>query len=188
MPTASWRRTDELRKPERGGFADNEPEFLTRHVVLGPLFHSEWDDAERLERGGRARDGGHRRFNADIVRAGGAAANANPFAASHHAEIGGAPGRSQVKIAARQYLDRRSATFASPLIESSQDSVAQDFGFEHAAIKEDGGWVRELFLALAGRQLLHQDFVVALQEPGQVLGDGRIGRIRETQFLQTNTR
>src|SRR5882672_225229 len=118
-------RTEEA---ELRRFADDEAEFAVRNFGLCSLFHSEWNDAERLERSGQTGDSGHRAFDADVVGARSAAADAYAATAAGAAVISRASRHGVIEVWRVQYLFRakRIESFGDqPVVERLDQTIAQ---------------------------------------------------------------
>ncbi len=81
-----------MEEAELGGFADGEAELAIGEAEFGAFLHAEGDDGERFERSGHAGNGGHGAFDADVIRARDAAADAHAAALAGEAIIGCASG------------------------------------------------------------------------------------------------
>ena len=81
-----------VEEAELGGFADDEAELAVGEVKFGAFLHAEGNDGEGFERSGHAGDGGHGAFDADVVSARDAAADAHAAALAGEAVVGCAAG------------------------------------------------------------------------------------------------
>src|SRR5262249_59434906 len=95
---------------------------------LGPLSHSEGDAAERLERSGQARRGWHRAFDADVVSARSAAADADAATATGASVISRAARHRVIEVGRVQNLLRakRLESFGDePVVKRLDQTFAQ---------------------------------------------------------------
>jgi len=90
---------------ELGGLTDGKRELAVRHLGRGAFFHAELRYGEGLERSFNAGDGGHGGFDADVVGARNAAANADAFAVPGGSVVGCAAGYGVHEIFAGEDLD-----------------------------------------------------------------------------------
>ena len=187
VPGASCRRTRRAEEAKFDLLADDQAELQAGDVGLGAFFHAEGRHAEGLDRRAHARDGGHRGLDADVIGSGRAAANAHTFAAADHAVGRRSAGHGQVEVVAGE----RSHLFAFGILwpsdsSTSRQAFAQRFGLEDAAVEKDrrrqAGRLR--LLAFGFHFAVGELFRLPRQEIGEVPGDGRVGDIRQAEFLQ----
>src|SRR5437764_6564117 len=83
-----------------GVFTDDETKLLRRHVGVRAFFHAEGSDAKGFDRRFHAGHSGHRRLDANIVGARGAAANPQTVTMSDPTAVGRAARDAAAEVAA----------------------------------------------------------------------------------------
>ena len=168
---------------ELGRLADDQAELAIWNRHRRSFFHAERGDGEGLERRGHTGHGGHGALDADIVRARYAAANAHAFAVARQAVISRAARDRMHEIFTGERLDGVETFLGQPAVENANEAVAHEARMQDAAIEQNmrgrgqAGWAAADALVLGGRGLL-------AQESRQVPGDGGVGGIGQSDFLQ----
>ena len=143
------------------------------------------DDGQRLERRGEAGDGRHRAFDADVVGARHAAANADAASGARHAVIGRAARDGVHQIFAAQRLDRRQAFGRQPPIERGEKPLADQRGIEDAAVEQHVRGRGDSAGSAADGAVFHAGRLLA-QEARHVARDRGVGRIGQAEFLHAD--
>ena len=126
-----------VEEAELGGLADDEAELAVGEFESVPSSIPNGDDGERFHGRGHAGNGGHGAFDADVVRARHAAANANAPAAARQPVISGAASHGVHQILAEQRLDGGLASCCEPAVQDFEDALRTSCGTQDAAIEQD---------------------------------------------------
>ena len=102
-PARSSLRVAAAKNRNADGLADDEAELVVGQLDRRALLHAQRRDAQRLDRRREARDRRHRALDADVVRARGAAADADALAAADQAVVRGAERDREVEVGAVEH-------------------------------------------------------------------------------------
>ena len=166
----------ELEEAELGRLADDQAELLRRQLDLGAFLHAERHDAQRLDRRAHAGHRGHRGLDADVVGAGGAAADAHAAAAPRQAVVRRAARDGVFEVAAARARARRPRAGAEPAVEHVDQALRAARSARMTPPLNSTAVGRGAITARRRR--------LAAEEVRQVAGDGRVGGVRQAELLQ----
>jgi hypothetical protein len=134
-----------------------------------------------------AGDGGHHRFDGDVVRLRRSATDTHALAAPHVAVISGAAGDGEVEVGAFEQARGRRGLGDEPGIDRRQQALGEQFGLEDATVEQHGGRMQK---GGVGRQRAAEALEIGRRgdlpgkESGQVTGDGGVLRVRQAELGQ----
>ena len=155
--------------------ADDDGELMRGKLRAAALFHPEGRDAERGDRRLDAGDGGRGAFDADVVRAGRASANAKPSAPSSAAIISRSARDGEVEVGRIELPCRGASVGVEPAVQRIHDRRSKLDRLHHAAVEEHGCRVEQRARrgAVDGSRLL-------AEERREVARDRRVLRVGQT--------
>ena len=167
---------------ELGGLADDQAEFAVGDAQIGAFFHAEGGHREGFQRGGKAGHGGHGGFDADVVGARHAAADAHAFALARRGRNRRRRARRRASGLRPERLDGRHAFLCEPAVQRFKDALAHELGMQHAAVEQDVRGAGQAAGAAPHAAMFGGGRLLA-QEARQVAGDGGIGGVGQADLL-----